>query len=100
MIELDWIRGVQLVFEEITLNARRFASFLLGRSKSLEVALRPVRVKGTFEKEAVKEMILTKKSHRELGMNKSALWYQRRRLKEIGSVRLHNKTKQHFAAEP
>jgi CRISP-associated protein Cas1 len=85
-----------LKLEEIILNSRRFASFLLGKSQSLEFVLKPVVVKESFEKDAVKEIILTK-SHRELGMNKSTLWYQRRRLRETGSIRLYNKTKQHFA---
>jgi CRISPR-associated protein Cas1 len=84
-----------LSLEEIILNTRRFAGFLLGKSQSLEFALKPVAVKETFETQAVKERILTK-SHRELGINKSSLWYMRQRLKETGSVRLYNKTKQHF----
>jgi CRISPR-associated protein Cas1 len=84
-----------LSLEEIILNSRRFASFLLGKSQSLEFALKPVVVKEVFERDAVKEMILTR-SHRDLGMNKSTLWYQRRRLEETGSVRLYNKTKQYF----
>ena len=82
-----------LKLEEIILDTRRFASFLLGRSQDLEFSLRPVTVKETFEKDTVKELILTK-SHRELGMNKSTLWYQRRHLRETGSVRLYKKTKQ------
>lgn len=85
-----------LKLEEIILNTRRFASFLLGKSQSLEFVLKPVVVKEAFEKDAVKEMILTK-SHRELGMNKSTLWYERKRLREAGSVRLYNKTKGYFA---
>ena len=84
-----------LKLEEIVLNMRRFASFLMGRNQGLEFTLKPVSVKETFEKDAVKEMILTK-SHRELGMNKSTLWYQRKRLGETGSVRLYSKTKQYY----
>ena len=86
-----------LKLEEIILNTRRLASFLLGRSQSFEFVLRPVAVKEAFEKDAVKEMILTK-SHRELGMNKSTLWYQRKRLRETGSVRLYNKTRHYFGS--
>ncbi len=88
-----------LKLEEIILNSRRLASFLLGRSQSLEFVLRPVVVKEAFVKDAVKEMILTK-SHRELGMNKSTLWYQRKHMRETGSVRLYNKTKQYFVSNP
>ena len=84
-----------LKLEEIILNTRRFANFLLGRNHSLEFTLKPVVVKEVFERNAVKEMILTK-SHRELGMNKSTLWYQRKRLGETGSVRLYSKTKQYY----
>lgn len=84
-----------LKLEEIILNTRRFTRFLLGKSQSLEFALKPIRVTETFEKDAVKEMILTK-SHRELGMNKSTLWYQRKRLKGTRLVRLYSKTKGYF----
>jgi hypothetical protein len=84
-----------LKLEEIILNARRFASFLLGRNQNLEFVLRPVVVKEAFEKDSVKDMILTK-SHRELGMNKSTLWYQRKRLNETGSLRIYNKTRLFF----
>ena len=87
--------GPSLKLEEIILNTRRFASFLLGRSQTLEFVLRPITVKETFEKDAVKEMIIAK-SHKELGMNKSTLWYQRRRLMQTGSVRLYNKTRGYF----
>lgn len=86
---------MNLKMEEIILNTRRFASFLLGRNQSLEFSLRPVIVKEAFERDDIKEMILTR-SHRALGMNKSTLWYQRRRLRDTGSVRLYNKTKQYF----
>ena len=86
-----------LRLEEIVLNTRRFVSFLLGKSQRLEFALKPVTAKEAFEKDAVKEMIL-RKSHQELGMNKSTLWYQRKHLRETGSVRLYAKTRQHFAS--
>lgn len=85
-----------LKLEEIILNARRFAGYLMGKGQSLEFSLKPVRVREAFEKDAVKEMIMTR-SHRELGMNKSTLWHQRKRLRETGSVRLYNKTRQYFA---
>ncbi|MDG6988264.1 MAG: CRISPR-associated endonuclease Cas1 [Nitrososphaerota archaeon] len=84
-----------LKLEEIIQNTRRFANFLLGRNQNMEFVLRPVKVKEAFEKDTVKEMILTK-SHRELGMAKSTLWYQKKRLEETGSVRLYEKTRQFF----
>ena len=36
------------------------------------------------------------KTARELGMNKSSHWYQRKMLKERGSLRLYNNTKHYF----
>ncbi len=82
--------------EEIILNARKLAHFMLKRSSQLEFALKRVVVKEIFETQAVKDKILTK-SHRELKMNKSTLWYQRKRLNETGSVRLYNNTRRCLA---
>jgi hypothetical protein len=86
---------LNLKLEEIILNARRLASFMLGRSQNLEFVLKPIVVREIFETEVVKQQILTN-SHRDLGMNKSTLWYQKKRLKETGSVMLYNKTKEYF----
>jgi hypothetical protein len=47
------------------------------------------------ETQAVKSEILTR-SQQDLGMNKSTLWYQKKRLEETGTVRLYNKTKRYF----
>lgn len=80
--------------EEILLNTRRLAT-LLFRRENLEFALSRVKVETKFETEQVKKKILTK-SHRELGINKSTLWYQRKNLRETGSVRLYRKTKPYF----
>lgn len=83
-----------LKLEEITLNAGRLASFMLGKSWSLEFTLKPIAVREIFETQEVKEKIMTR-SH-QLKMNKSTLWYQRKHLKETGSVRLYNKTRRYF----
>ena len=81
--------------EEIILNTRRLAKFMLGENQNLKFALKPVVVKELFEKPSVKDEILTK-SFRELGMNKSTLWYQKRRLEQTGSIRIYNKAKQYL----
>ena len=86
---------LNLKLEEIILNARRLASFLLGKGQKLGFALKPIAVKETFEKHVVKEIILTK-SYGELGMNKSTLWYMKKRLERTGSIRLYSKTKDRF----
>ena len=100
MLEADTISTLfdkvklNLSLEEIILNCRFFAKHLLGQRK-LEFALKPVQVKRAFETDQIKEIILTK-SARELGMNKSSLWYQRKKLEQSGTVRLYNKSKHHF----
>lgn len=85
-----------LSLEEIILNTRRLATFILGKSEKLDFALKPIQVKPLFENERVKQVILSK-SARQLGMNKSTLFYQKQRLREKGSIRLYGKTKQYFA---
>jgi CRISPR-associated endonuclease Cas1 len=86
---------MNLSLEEILFNSRLFAKFLLGEKKTLEFALRPLRVRLLFENEEMKSKVLTK-SYRELRMNKSTLWAQKKRLQETGSLRVYNKTKTHF----
>ncbi len=80
--------------EEIIINARIFANCLLGK-QPLSFSLTPIQVKPIFETNQVKHAILSK-SFRELGMNKSTLWYQKKRLSERGSIRIYNKTKQYY----
>lgn len=82
--------------EEIILNTRRLANFMLVKNQNLLFSLKPIEVKETFERDQVKRAIMTK-SHRELGMNKSTLWYQKKRLEGTGTIRIYNNTKQYFA---
>ena len=82
--------------EEILTNCRIFAQFLLkGNKRNLSFMLKPVHVKPLFERKSVEHIILTRYAS-ELKMNKSTLWYQKRRLQETGSLRIYNKTKQFF----
>ena len=83
-----------LSLEEIIFNARILASFMLGK-KSLSFGLKPIHVRPLFETEKLKQTILTKTA-RQLGMNKSSHWYQRKRLLEDNTVRLYNKSRQYF----
>jgi len=36
--------------------------------------------------------LIKSKSYRELGLNKSTLWYQKKRLEEAGSIRIYLQT--------
>ena len=91
---LEKIR-LNLSLEEIILNTRIFANYLLGKNQTLSFKLDSIPVKEIFETEEVKSKVLTR-TYRELGMNKSTLWYQKKRLGEKGSLRIYNKTKQYF----
>ncbi len=84
-----------LSLEEIILNCRLLAKFLPGKSDSLSFNLRAVQAKAIFENEELMNKVLTK-SYRELGMNKSTHWYQKKRLERSGSIRIYNITKHHF----
>ena len=90
----EFVRS-NLTLEEILLNIRIFAGFLVGKTENLFFALKPIQVKTIFERQRVKQNILTK-SYKELGMNKSSLWYMKKRLEQTGSIRVYNKSKQHF----
>jgi len=85
-----------LSLEEILLNCRILAKFLLGKNSGFPLSLKPISVKELFETEEVKQKILTM-SHRELGTNKSTLWYQKKRLNNTNSLRIYNNTKHHFS---
>lgn len=78
------------LLEEIIMNGRILAKFMLGQTKKLSFKVKPldVRKKDTLR---TRELILGK-SHRELGMNKSALWHIKRRLGQTGSARMYNET--------
>ena len=96
---------LNLSMEELIFNCRILAKHILGQAKGsllrreqepLEFVLKPVRTHSLSEPSDVRSAILSSKTARELGMNKSTLWYQRRRLKETGSIRLYNKTRPRF----
>jgi hypothetical protein len=84
-----------LSLQEIIMNCRVLAKFVLGESRTLSFNLKPIDFKPVFETDRVKGLILSK-SARELGMNKSSLWYQKKRLSERGTIRLYNSSKWHF----
>ncbi len=85
-----------LSLEEILFNCRVLARFMVGENRILSFSLKPIEVEPLFETDQVKQIILSK-SARELGMNKSSLWYQKKQLRDTGRVRLCNISKQHFA---
>ncbi len=87
---------MRLSVEELLHNCRILAKYLEGRTTILRFDLRPLNVRRDDTEEA-KELIETK-SARELGMNKSTLWYQKKQLNERGSVRIYRKSKQYFVS--
>lgn len=102
MLEQETVRALvqkikfNLSLEELLFNTRIFANFLLGKKESLSFALKPIEVRPLFESDLVKQTVLTKTA-RELGMNKSTHWYQRKMLRERGSLKLYRNTKQYYS---
>jgi CRISPR-associated protein Cas1 len=86
-----------LSLQELILNCRNLAKFILGESE-LSFKLKPVDVKKRFENDLVFQSVL-EKTARQLGMNKSTHWYQRKQLKEKGALRLYRNTRQYFSTE-
>jgi hypothetical protein len=76
-----------LNLEEIIFNAQVLVRFMLGENRTLSFSFKPIEMKPLFETDQVKETILTKTA-RELKMNKSTLWYQKKQLREKGRIRL------------
>jgi CRISPR-associated protein Cas1 len=81
---------LNLSLEEIILNGRILAKYMTGENRRLNFRLNPVEVRSSDIVRA-KGLILAK-SYRELGMNKSTLWYMRKHLERTGTVRLYDKT--------
>jgi CRISP-associated protein Cas1 len=83
-----------LSLEEIIFNARLLSKFILGENKKLAFRLRSIE---TRRKDTIQtKHLIRSKTFKELGLNKSTLWYQKRRLEETGSLRIYNKTRHHF----
>jgi hypothetical protein len=81
---------LNLSLEELILNGRILAKYMTGENRRLNFRLNPLEVRRNDTVRA-KELILGK-SYRELGMNKSTLWYVRKHLERTGTVRLYDKS--------
>lgn len=84
-----------LSLEEIILNTYWLAKYMIDENQILAFVVKPIVIRKLFETQFVRNKILTK-SYRELGLNKSTLCYQRRRLERTGTFRLYNKTRRFF----
>ena len=84
-----------LSLQELILNCRILAKFILGESE-LSFKLKPVDVKKRFENDLLFQLVL-EKTARQLGINKSTHWYQRKQLKEKGTLKLYRNTRQYYA---
>ncbi len=86
---------LNLSLEEIIVNTRALARYIIGKSNSINFKVKPIDVRRNDDQET-KELILSKYAS-ELKVNKSTLWYQKKRLLERGSVRLYAKTANHLS---
>ena len=85
-----------LSMEELLFNSRLFARFLLEEKKTLDFVLRPIHVPKMFETDRIKSLILSK-SARQLGVPKATLFYQKKMLRETGTLRLYRTTRRYYA---
>jgi len=79
---------------DIINNTRRLAKYILNENKKLDFNLQPIFIRRRADAKT-KQLVQTK-NYKELGMNKSTLWYQRKRLNENKSLRIYNKSRQYF----
>lgn len=93
-ILVDKLR-LNLSLQEIIDNTRQLAKFLIGKNKKLVFNLKPIEIRRT-DNIGVKQLIQMKTA-KELGINKSTLWYQKKRLNENGTIRIYIKTRQYYA---
>ncbi len=83
-----------LSMQEILHNTRILARYITGKNGKLRFELLPVKVERSDTRLARNQIL--NKTAKQLGMNKSTLWYQRKRLVQNGSVRIYSKTRKHF----
>lgn len=83
-----------LTNQEMISNARSISNYILGKTKHLVFNLKPIDVRRS-DTSHVKDLILTKYAS-QLKINRSTLWYQKKRLEQNGTVRMYSKTKKHF----
>ena len=75
-------------------NVRLLSKYLLGKSKSLDFSIPEIRIERVDNKEIRSRiMSIDPQKRKELGINKSTLWYQQRKIKEGKEIKVYEKTR-------
>ena len=75
-------------------NARILSYYISGKSKGLDFSIPEMRIERVDNKEVRSRiMSIDPQKRKELGINKSTLWYQQKKIKEGKSIKMYNKTK-------
>ena len=73
-------------------NVRLLSKYLLGKSKSLDFSIPEIRIERVDNKEIRSRiMSIDPQKRKELGINKSTLWYQQRKIKEGKEIKVYDK---------
>ena len=74
-------------------NVRLLSKYLLGKSKTLDFSIPEIRIERVDNK-GIRSRIMSIDSinRKELGINKSTLWYQQRKIKEGKVIKVYEKT--------
>ena len=75
-------------------NVRALSNYISGKSKELDFDIPEIRIERVDNKE-VRSMIMSIDpiKRRELGINKSTLWYQQKKIKEGKEIKVYSKTR-------
>ena len=75
-------------------NARIFGKYLSGKSNVLEFNIPDLKITRVDSKDIrSKIMAIDPEKRKELGINKSTLWYQQKKIKEGNIIKVYGKTK-------
>ena len=75
-------------------NVRLLSKYLLGKSKSLDFSIPEIRIERVDNREIRSRiMLIDPDKRKELGVNKSTLWYQQKKIKEGKEIKVYGKTR-------
>ena len=75
-------------------NVRTLSNYIFGKSKNLEFNIPEMRIERVDNKDVRSRiMSIDPIKRRELGINKSTLWYQQKKIKEGKEIKVYSKTR-------
>jgi CRISPR-associated protein Cas1 len=88
-------KGKQYTLDNILYeNVRILSSYLIGKSKTLDFQIPEIRIERADNKDVRSRiMSIDPQKRKELGINKSTLWYQQKKIKEGNILKVYNKTR-------